>query len=170
MFLSFWGLLYPKIRYPLHTSRCCGHPLPHLASLEIPAVASRMRRRTLRRKGWVSQAEMADVQMKIALSENGVSQIQESAIMVRIDEKEMVAWPTKEDRIWSSPQMGAINVYIIAEINMGQTNWRPHKNKNPKAQQGEGAAWIKICCQIRLRFDFRTHCLYLDGCAHPVSI
>jgi hypothetical protein len=50
-----------------------------------------MRRRTLRRKGWVSQAEMADVQMKIALSENGVSQIQESAIMVRIDEKEMVA-------------------------------------------------------------------------------
>ena len=91
MFLSFWGLLYTKLRYPLHTSRCCGHPLPHLASLEIPAVASRMRRRTLRRKGWVSQAEMADVQMKIALSENGVSQIQESAIMVRIDEKEMVA-------------------------------------------------------------------------------
>lgn len=65
--------------------------------------------------------------------------------------------------------MGAINVYIIAEINMGQTNWRPHKNKNPKAQEGEGAAWIKICCQIRLRLDFRTHSLYLDGCAHPVS-
>jgi len=32
-----------------------------------------MRRRTLRRKGWISQAEMADVQMKIALSENGKS-------------------------------------------------------------------------------------------------
>ena len=150
MFLSFWGLLYPKIHYPLHTSGCAGHPLPHLASLETPAAASRIRRRTLRLEVWVSQAEMADVSKENwhlwKLSFPMPRECNHG--MVRIDEKEMVAWPTKEDRIWPSPQIHHCrNRYMIWVKPIGpSTKIRILKLKKKRS---------KICCQIRLRLDFR---------------